>query len=67
VIFLVGDTDHVEGRGGKEEESFRQELRVCRKGTSSSRPRKIKKRKRVSDSACEPGIDRGLPIDFWLR
>ncbi len=25
----------MEGRGGKEEESFGQELRVCRKGTST--------------------------------
>jgi len=57
------------GAGGEEEESLGQELRVCRKGTSSSRPRKRRKRKRkrVSDSACEPGIDRGLPMGFWLR
>ncbi len=32
MVFLVGD---VEGRGGKEEESLGQELRVCRKGTST--------------------------------
>lgn len=58
------------GAGGEEEESLGQELRVCRKGTSTvvlGQGRERKGKERVSDSACEPGIDRGLPMEFWLR